>query len=66
MGSDHMHMMMKMVPSDARAEDSDGGARIVLTPKDPAQLADLRAHVREHVAQMQSGHCPIMEHHDQG
>ena len=59
MGSGHM-----MVPSDARAEDIDGGARIVVTPKDPAQLADLRAHAHEHAAQMSSGHCPMMEHHE--
>ena len=67
----HEHMMhggsgdmdqMKMAPSSARAEDVDGGARIVLTPADPAQLADLRTHVREHAAQMASGHCPMMEH----
>ncbi len=66
MGSGGMgsgHMMMKMVPSTARAEDIDGGARIVLTPKDPAQLADLRAHVHEHATQMAGGHCPMMEHH---
>ena len=60
MGSDHM---MKMVPSTARAEDIEGGARIVLTPKDPAQLAELRAHAHEHASQMASGHCPMMEHH---
>jgi len=53
--------MMKMVDSTARAEDIEGGARIVLTPKDPAQLGDLRAHVREHAARMASGHCPMME-----
>jgi hypothetical protein len=66
MGSGGMgsgHMMMKMVPSTARAEDVDGGARIALTPNDPAQLADLRAHVHEHAAQMANGHCPTMEHH---
>ena len=67
MGSGQMmgsgHMMMTRVPSTARAEDIDGGARIVLTPKDPAQLADLRARVHEHASQMASGHCPMMEHH---
>ena len=64
----HDHMMgggmmqMKMVPSAARAEDVDGGARIVLTPNDPAQLSDLRARVRDHTAMMAGGHCPMMEH----
>lgn len=55
MGSDHM----KMAPSTARAEDTDGGARIVLTPNDPKQLPELRAHVHDHAAQMASGHCPM-------
>ena len=55
--------MMKMVDSTARAEDIDGGTRIVLTPKDPAQLADLRAHAHEHAEQMAGGHCPMMQHH---
>lgn len=56
-------MMMKMVPSTARSEDVEGGARIVLTPKDAAQLSELRAHVREHATQMTSGHCPMMMQH---
>lgn len=62
MGSGHM---MKMVDSTAQAEDIDGGARIVLTPKDPAKLAELRDHVREHAGRMASGHCPMMEAHEQ-
>ncbi|HWU90809.1 MAG TPA: hypothetical protein VN253_26265 [Kofleriaceae bacterium] len=49
-----------MVPSTARVEDVDGGARISFTPNDPAQLAELRDHVREHAAHMASGHCPMM------
>lgn len=64
----HDHMageMMKMVPSSAHAEDIDGGARIVLVPKDPAQLSELRAHVRDHAAMMAGGHCPMMGHHGQ-
>jgi hypothetical protein len=57
------HETMNKVPSTARAEDIDAGARIVLTPRDPSQLAELRARVHEHAAQMASGHCPMMEHH---
>ncbi len=57
--------MMKMVDSTAQAEDIDAGARIVVTPKDPAQLAELRDHVREHAGRMASGHCPMMEAHEQ-
>jgi len=33
---------MTMVPSHAAVNDVDHGARIVLTPDDPAQLAPLR------------------------
>ncbi len=62
MGSGHM---MKMVDSTAHAEDIDAGARIVLSPKDPAQLSELRDHVREHAARMAGGHCPMMEAHEQ-
>ncbi|HEY6034667.1 MAG TPA: hypothetical protein VIV58_10420 [Kofleriaceae bacterium] len=65
MGGGMMTMKMKMVPSTARAEDIDGGARIVLTPKDPAQLSELRAHVHEHATMMASGHCPMMGHENQ-
>jgi hypothetical protein len=60
MGSGHMHMMM--VASTARVEDVEGGARIVLTPNDPAKLDELRMHVHEHTTQMANGHCPMMEH----
>ncbi|HET9622932.1 MAG TPA: hypothetical protein VFP84_16285 [Kofleriaceae bacterium] len=55
------HPMM-MVPSTARAEDIDGGARIVLVPKEPAQLAALRAQVHAHADHMASGHCAMMHH----
>ena len=54
--------MMKMVPSSARAEDIDGGARIVLVPKNAAQLDELRVHVRTHAERMASGLCPMMGH----
>jgi hypothetical protein len=48
------------VPADARVEDVDGGARLTLTPKDPADLAALRARVRAHVEHAKTGHCPMM------
>jgi hypothetical protein len=38
-------------------EQQDGGARIVLTPKDPTQLQALRQHVRMQQQHMQSGEC---------
>jgi hypothetical protein len=49
-----------MPAADARVDDIDGGARIVLTPKDPAQLAVLRGHARAHGQQMAAGRCPMM------
>lgn len=49
-----------MMTADARAEDVDGGARLVLTPKDAAGADALRAEVREHAARMsQGGGCPM-------
>ncbi len=53
--------MMSTVPSTVRAEDVDGGARMVLTPRDPAQLTALRDHVHERAAMMASGQCPMMQ-----
>jgi len=52
--------MMGMVPSEANAVDIDGGARLELRPRDPNQLAELRAHARTHAQQMASGQCPMM------
>ena len=56
-----MHEHMAMVPSHAAVDDIDHGARIVLTPDDPAQLATLRDQVHAHVEMMKSGRCPMME-----
>ena len=64
MGSGDMHGRMMggpMVPSRATVEDIPGGARLVLVPNDPAQVAALREHVRSHVAMMQQGKCPMMQ-----
>ncbi len=58
MGSGHMK---KMVDSTAHSEDIDAGARIVLTPKNPAQLAELR----DHAGRMASGHCQMMDANEQ-
>lgn len=53
-------MHMRMVPSHATAEDVPGGARLLLVPSDPAQVASLRQHVRMHAEMMQKGECPMM------
>lgn len=49
-----------MVPSRATAQDIEGGARLVLEPTDPAQLATLRQQARTRTAMMQRGQCPMM------
>lgn len=54
---------MHAVPSTARVEDIDRGARIVLTPVDAGKLAELRAHARERAAHMAAGHCPMQHGH---
>ena len=54
-------MHMQMVPSRAVAEDIDGGARVVLTPNDPAQLDALRAQANQHADMMRRGECPMMK-----
>ena len=58
-GEPGMQMQLQMVPSHAIVEDMPGGARLVLVPADPTQLAELRAHVRAHVAMVQKGECPM-------
>lgn len=56
---------MMMPPSMARSEDVEGGARLVFTPRDPAELAKLREHVRHHAERMiSSGQCPMMHGQD--
>jgi hypothetical protein len=74
-GDGHGHMMgmhgmmaggMMMPPATARSEEIEGGARLVLTPRDPAELANLRQHVHQHAEQMASGRCPMMSMHGQG
>lgn len=55
---------MMMPPAEARSEDIDGGARLVLTPNAPADLTQLREHAREHADKMASGQCPMMSMHE--
>lgn len=51
-----------MPASEASAEDVERGARLVLRPKDPAQLAGLRRQVRDLAKSMAHlhGECPEM------
>lgn len=54
----------KVPASAARVEDVDGGARLVLTPRDPAELPALVEHVRGHAEAMATGSCPMMSKGD--
>ena len=54
-------MMMQMPPpSHAAVEDLPGGARIVVTPNDSADLQRLQSTLRSHAAQMQQHGCAMM------
>jgi hypothetical protein len=58
----HMHGEggMVMPPATATIEDIPGGARLILRPEDPAQLAALREHARMQASAMTRGECPMM------
>ena len=49
-----------MVAARASAEDVEGGARLVLTPNDPADLPKLQSMVRAHAEHMEQSGCPMM------
>lgn len=58
---------MGMPPrSEARVENLPDGARILVTPKDPADLQRLQSTVRQHATQMQEHGCPMMDHAEHG
>jgi hypothetical protein len=60
MGRRHgmMHGGMGPWPAvDASVEDVERGARITMTPEDPAMLDSLRQRARLHQQRMQSGEC---------
>lgn len=63
-GGGHMmmgsHGGMMMHAATASAEDIEGGARLILQPKEPAQLGELREHVRMKAQRMAAGECPMM------
>lgn len=54
-----------MPPSQARAQDVEGGARIVLTPVDPAKAATLQERAGKMAKRMSSGECPMMSMRDE-
>lgn len=51
-----------MMPGVVKYEAIPGGARLTLTPKDPAKLNEFRKQVRSHVERMKSdGSCVAMQ-----
>ena len=61
MGGGAMANMPMPPPSTATIENTDSGARLVLTPTDPAQMAQLQSAVRGHADMMQKGGCGMMK-----
>jgi hypothetical protein len=53
-------MMMRMPAADMRAEEIEGGARLVFTPHDPTDIDALRDHVEMHAEMMSARRCPMM------
>jgi hypothetical protein len=51
---------MMMPAATASVEDFEGGARLILRPKDPAQLEALREQARMRAGRMARGECQMM------
>ena len=54
-------MQGQMMPGTVKYEAIPDGARLTLTPRDPARLAEFRTQVRAHVEKMQKGECSMMQ-----
>jgi len=68
-GADHPSAAMmqgQMMPGTVKYEAVENGARLTLTPRDPAKLAEFRTQVRAHVEKMQKGDCSMMQDMMQG
>jgi hypothetical protein len=59
-------MQGQMMPGTVTYAAIDNGARLTLTPRDPAKLAEFRKEVRAHVERMQNGDCSMMHDMMQG
>ena len=55
-----------MIAFSAKYEEVPNGARLTLTPKDPAKLEPFRATVRRHAEAMKKGECSMMQAMMQG
>ena len=59
-------MQGQMMPGTVKYEAIENGAKLTLTPSDPAKLAEFRTQVRAHVERMQKGECSMMQDMMQG
>jgi hypothetical protein len=61
-GAEGGSMMGRMMPAvHAKAEDIDRGARLQMTPDDPAKLGEMRQAMQQHAQRMNEQHgCPMM------
>jgi len=59
-------MQGQMMPGTVKYDALKNGARLTLTPKEPAKLTAFRAQVRAHVEKMQKGECSMMQDMMQG
>jgi hypothetical protein len=59
--SSNAAMHRNMMPFSVKYEAVAGGARLTLTPTDPAQLEAFRKTVRQHMEQMKKGDCSMMQ-----
>jgi hypothetical protein len=72
MTATHSARHMDAAPNEAmmqavatlKYEAIENGARLTLTPKDPAKLAEFQAEVGAHVEMMKKGTCPMMVLHN--
>ena len=66
MGAGGMEGMQMPPPSRAAVEDLPDGARLLVTPNDPADLKQLQSTVRKHAEHMQQDGCGMMDHSQHG
>ena len=59
-------MQGQMMPGTVKYEVIENGAKLTLTPRDTAKLAEFRTQVRAHVEKMQKGECSMMQDMMQG
>jgi hypothetical protein len=50
-----------MPATSVKVEETEKGARLILTPTDSAQLEALREHARWHAERMQSHECWMLQ-----